>query len=310
METCQGTETATNRQSCCGMCPSRGMELRLGIPQRFFVPPQKAATHSLVDQIPRWLEYKRSRNARPSTLSGYKSYLRKFTDGCGVTTVEAVTREVVEKWFAGRTENPGMMRGSIGKLSSFFQWCIKQDFIQSSPLARVERPLHDHQPVFVLSVEQCATLLQWTRQERPRALAYLVLALFHGVRPAELARVSWADIDGATLRIDGHASKTRRRRIIDLHPTALEWLRVAQDCPLPCVQGDRQAFTLAAAPALGFPSWPVDCLRHTAVSMWVAHLGEVARVAHAMGHSESILRQHYLALVRKSEADRFFALLP
>ena len=47
---------------------------------------------------------------------------------------------------------------------------------------------------------------------------------------------------------------------------------------------------------------------HTCASMWLASSGSAATVATALGHSESVLRKNYMALVTQAEAAKFWAL--
>ena len=53
-----------------------------------------------------------------------------------------------------------------------------------------------------------------------------------------------------------------------------------------------------------------DCTRHTAASMLLAKTGAVEKTAFALGTSEGILRKHYMALVTKADAEKFWALAP
>ena len=47
---------------------------------------------------------------------------------------------------------------------------------------------------------------------------------------------------------------------------------------------------------------------HTAASMMLARTGEVEKTAFALGNSEAILRKHYMALVTKADAEKFWKL--
>ena len=48
--------------------------------------------------------------------------------------------------------------------------------------------------------------------------------------------------------------------------------------------------------------------RHSAASYWLADCGSAATVATALGHSDSVLKKHYMALVTKADAEKFWKL--
>ena len=128
----------------------------------------------------------------------------------------------------------------------------------------------------ILSAEQCAKALEWSQAQAPRFLAWLVLGLFAGVRPNELDRLKWGDLDldAGLLRFDAAASKVRQRRIVHLEPAAREWLSVAKmvkaEVPLPHVT--RRRYLRALRNELGFEDSPKDVLRQTAASTHPAFL--------------------------------------
>jgi len=148
-------------------------------------------------------------------------------------------------------------------------------------------------------------------------MAYYALALYAGVRPDELSRITWASVkfenDGsAIVIIDAAASKVRRRRIVELEPTAVEWLRKATESNgrLPVTISTRRRYHRQAAKVLGFESWPQDCLRHTAASYLLAHHRDAGKVAYQLGNSIKILETHYKGLVMRNECSEFWAFKP
>ena len=61
---------------------------------------------------------------------------------------------------------------------------------------------------------------------------------------------------------------------------------------------------------LDWPAWKQDVTRHSAASFWLAQCGSTATVSTELGHSESVLLKNYKALVTKTEAAAYWALLP
>lgn len=95
------------------------------------------------------------------------------------------------------------------------------------------------------------------------------LGLFAGIRPAEQNWRGWEtiDLERAIVTVDTAASKLRQRRIVNLEPVAVEWLRLGRDAAqLPLRNLTRQTWLRRLLPVLGFEKWPMDLLRHTAAS--------------------------------------------
>jgi integrase len=61
----------------------------------------------------------------------------------------------------------------------------------------------------------------------------------------------------------------------------------------------------------GITRWPSNCLRHSFASYHLAHFRDPKELALEMGHTRSeILFRHYRELVRPSEAEKFWRIVP
>jgi integrase len=155
-----------------------------------------------------------------------------------------------------------------------------------------------------LSAAQAAALVQACPTVcRP----YLVLSLYAGIRPDELLRLTWSNVDLAAglVRVDG---KTRRQRIVPLEPIALALLRAH---PLRSGPVSPSYFTIrrwkrGARAILGVSAWPKDILRHTAASFLLARYQDTAKVSFWLGNSPAILMRHYYAPVSAEDCSAFW----
>ena len=134
------------------------------------------------------------------------------------------------------------------------------------------------------------------------------------MRPEEADRTEWAAIDweAGLIRVEGQTSKTGQRRIVYPHKMAFAWLAEARrlKTELPIDRHRRMDSLQPLREVLGIAKWPQDGTRHTAASYMVAESSNLASVAQALGHSEQMLRKHYLARVTKADAERFWRLMP
>jgi integrase len=203
----------------------------------------------------------------------------------------------------------------------------------------VKRATIEDAEIEILSVSECARLLVRVMRPAKRGyfagedfsplLPYVVLGLFCGIRPEELQRMSWdeVDLEERTAIVMGRSSKTRQRRVVDISENAVKWLKLAPE--------DKRAGKIAppnfrrkwirlrrstgflvklkeekAAPEHLRP-WPHDAMRHTYATMHYAYHRNEMLLQTQMGHSSgAMLFQHYRAIASKAAASRFWNLTP
>jgi integrase len=152
------------------------------------------------------------------------------------------------------------------------------------------------------------------------------VSLFGGLRPAEVARLTWdrVDLTEKTITLDGSMAKTRQRRIVKLPENAIAWLlSLAPKHPNFVLAAFQRHFGRVKL-AAGFNGdderkdengkklrpWVQDYMRHTAISMYLAkhkHEGEAATWA---GNSPNVIHRHYKGLVKEADAKEFWKLTP
>ena len=127
-------------------------------------------------------------------------------------------------------------------------------------------------------------------------LAYFAIAAFAGVRPDEIRRLAWSDIDFAEnhIRIAAEHSKTRTRRFVELEANLVEWLLPFR----------RQ--TGLVAPETAFPR-RFRAVRKEA-GLAFEDLNKLRKnVAH---RSPNMLFQHYHKAVKPADAARYWQIKP
>jgi site-specific recombinase XerD len=76
-------------------------------------------------------------------------------------------------------------------VSNFLIWCERRKFATGNAMAHVDKPAVDSHEPSVLSVADCRNLLLAARDYKDGLLLpYVVVFLFAGLRPAELARLT------------------------------------------------------------------------------------------------------------------------
>lgn len=267
-----------------------------------------------------------------------------FVRGREEDLVTTVSREQVAMWVRGNGWAPKTQRCYLGDLSALFSYAVAKEYLAKNPAAgKFELAAVEDREIEALKVSRVKRLLALAEKppvgvlagrkvfERPVLLWYLVLAVFCGIRPEELARLTRekVDLEDGHVTILAKIAKTRQRRVVDLPKNALAWLALDPLRTGPVIPKNfrhlwaRLRFaagflvarnTRAKAPpdAAGHVPWPHDVLRHTFASMHYAHYQDEGALKAQMGHSddEDTLMQHYRALMTRREAAEFWALEP
>src|SRR5262249_33199011 len=123
--------------------------------------------------------------------------------------------------------------------------------------------------------------------------------------------LQWSDVDFDDALITVRSSKTGRKRFVAIQPNLLAWLkpyRRDSGKVVDPVNFHRQS--VAARAAVGLKAWPVNVLRHSFGSYWLAQFNDINALAVQMGNSPEVIERHYRKAVRPKEAHRYWALTP
>lgn len=188
---------------------------------------------------------------------------------------------------------------------TLFAFALRRDLVRTNPAAAVEMPRREDLPPGIHTPAQVKRVLETARGTDLDVCRLLAVQYFAGLRPAEAARISDADIAGGFVRVSGVNSKTRQRRLVTIQPALEAWLGVGGS--LPVLNRVRRYYRVRKA--AGVP-WSHDVTRHSFVSYHLAHFRSAAGTAMEAGHSEAILFRHYRELVTPAAAAEFWAIRP
>lgn len=186
-------------------------------------------------------------------------------------------------------------------LHSFFAYGFKQGWCDFNPVNGTEPMQTVEEPVRILTMRQVRTLVRVLELDEFRCMsAPIRLMLWCGVRPGEVRRLRWKDIDyrEGVVYIDGSASKTGGARAVPLRGAAAA-LRKCRDMAPSQYIAPRNWQRLWAALRLraDMPRWQRDALRHTFASYHLKHFHNLHLLQEEMGHRDaSLLRTRYLNL--------------
>ncbi len=244
---------------------------------------------------------------RPSTLKALRHQIKSFTDAHPALVVGEITAEHLSQWIAAHNWSPVSRNAFLTCARTFFGWCQSKRYTARLPTDGIPRAITPERVVEILAVDQASALMRAAERVDRRLAPYIAAGLFAGVRPTEQTRLRPVDIDLArgVINLTGQHTKTRRSRLVHLTDNAKTWL--ALDCDWPPVNLRRRI--LAVREAADLTAWPQDVLRHSFASYYLASYG-LASCAMESGNSEEVLLKHYRHPVTRSEAAKFFGIMP
>lgn len=268
--------------------------------------PHPDAPGTLLELANACLRAKAAANVRPRYLRQLRSSLSILLDFLGEERAPHHVRPAdVAAWLDSRPDwSPRTRLTYLTDARTLFAFAVRRQFLGDNPALRVEKPRLDPKPAKIHSPAEVRQVLRTARTLDPDLCRLLAVQYFAGVRPAEAALLSEADFGPVALRIEGHKSKTRRRRIVEITPTLRAWLDAGGTLPLRNLTKRWRAVREASGIA-----WPGDVTRHTFCTYAVATHGAKWTAAQA-GHSEGVLFATYRELTTPEAAGEFWALRP
>lgn len=261
-----------------------------------------------------WLDSRKSKGRSADYLRGAKLKLKKFQDVFGESSLADIRQGEVEQWVNSLGIGNQTVCHHLRVLNAMFSYAKNRGGSPRNPIEGIERPDVIRPEAGILSPSQLRRLLEHLPDD---TVPYVVLSAFAGLRPSEVMRLDWADINLATgfISVTGGKAKTKRRRPVKIMENLKAWLKpLAKETGKVVELADitiRQKRMTPARIKAGLQEWPHDCLRHSAATYWLETEGDSARVAAWLGHSEGTLHQHYKAIMKDpADAAEWFSIMP
>ena len=175
--------------------------------------------------------------------------------------------------------------GYLSNLKTFFNFYIKCERFGKSPIQHIVKTKIDIRIPEILKVEQARRLIEMASAHRDGIiLAYFSIALFCGIRPAEIhgglmrskasketRPITWEDmeLDSENPVIRLTQTKGRRPRIVPIPPNCVALLRSVKQHPIFPKKNGRTRFKEVIAKA-GLTEWINDCCRHSWASYYLS----------------------------------------
>ena len=190
-------------------------------------------------------------------------------------------------------------------LHSFFGYCLRHGWCAENPVAATDSPILKEREITPLSLAEIAAIFRAARGLGLGAcVPAIALMLFAGIRPREVERLCWGDIDWEekVISILPTHSKTGGSRHVNIFPVLEKILRERRrdfSDPICPPNWRRKWKRIRRAAGWSFPEkpWQQDVLRHTFASYHLKFFKNLPQLQCEMGHASlRLLRTRYLSM--------------
>jgi integrase len=275
-------------------------------------PARRQRTVSEV--IEEFLQSKRGGGTAPITIEGYSAKFKVFAREFGTRFVHEIEPVDVERWFDHRGMAGENRKDYRRRLSILWRFAIARKYAMVNAPGAISKVIVKREIPTVLTPMEIRSLLFVAKSYNlGRMLPFLAIGAFCGLRPWELRRTLWSDINFETRQIyvTPEAAKTNQDRFVDMSDCLLEWLElVPKSTRHSSIYWTRAGFNAVRRKAGLLKKWDSDILRHSAASHLYAKTQNAALVMAQMGHGLNVFLKHYKRAVTKVDGDAYYQVLP
>lgn len=239
---------------------------------------------------------------RPSTIRDLRSYINRILNYAEWADVNI--RDITRKQCKDLLYNHFRFSGHVFNkakaiLHSIFTYAQQQNWCESNPVYGFENLPITERTITPLTIKQIQSLLKASASHNDLHCmqAPIRLMLWCGIRPEEVRRLHWSDIDRRenVVYVDSRASKTGGARAVPLRGGALELKKFNSNSEELIAPANWIKLWRKLRIKAGLYPWQQDVLRHTFASMHLKYFHNPGLLQEEMGHRDyTLLRTRYL----------------
>ena len=219
-----------------------------------------------------------------------------------------------EEWLNAAFHTNPQFNKARAMLHGLFEFALRREWCDKNPIKRIERKKVIEREILPLKLSETKQLIKTAQRESPVYAVVAALLVYTGIRPREVRRLTWRDIDieEKTITVRSQCSKTGGVRQVEI-PPVLNRLLIAHSSELKegkICPTDWQRRWRKIRDNSGFRErWVQDVLRHTYASFHAKRYANLPRLQLNMGHYDvSLLRSRYVNMrgISNTDARNFF----
>lgn len=254
---------------------------------------------------------------RPRTIWDFRYYTKRLircNRGLERCLIRSLTPLDCEKYLKNAFRTPQQLRKGRAIMSGVFSTALQHEWCSDNPIHRVRTPDVTENRIPILTPEEIRRLLHSAEIfDGGTCLAAVALMLYAGLRPHEVARLTWAQIDlrhNAVVLLPRHTKTGGARRIPIRRPLKyiLEQKKETNEtsvCPRRWPLKWSELHLFAGWNALN--PWCPDILRHTFASYHLQHFQDYHLLQFELGHRDAaLIRTRYVDLSNVGDTESFW----
>ena len=197
---------------------------------KYFIKPARprGGSKTMFELVAEILDSKSKAGRRSNTIAAYRFVFNRFNRSYGSRMVHEIHRRDAEEWLDANAKSLATRSVFIRYLNTLFAFGLKRGYTALNPLEGLERPHITLKPPAIFTIEQTISLLRSVIEQPELELrACVTIGLFAGLRPTEMTRLDWAQVqlNNRVILVNADASKTSQKRFADISENLLAWLQ-------------------------------------------------------------------------------------
>lgn len=269
---------------------------------------------SLIDGFALYLKSKQ--HLRPDSIRDIRcigNRLLRAKPELGERNFSELSVAECEEWLNAAFHTDSQFNKARAMLHGLFEFALRREWCDKNPIKRIERKKVIEKEILPLKLSETKRIMKTAKLESPECAVVAALLVYTGIRPREVRRLTWRDIDTEekTITVRSQCSKTGGVRQVEIPPVLNRLLITHKSesssyiCPM-----DWQRRWRKIRDNSGFRGrWVQDVLRHTYASFHAKNYADLPRLQLNMGHrDQSLLRSRYINMhgISRAEAKSFF----
>lgn len=268
-------------------------------------------------------------NRSAAHKASYKTIFKRLAKDFDKRMLASITGEELADHVAASTGTASSANQVRRMLIAFWNWCAepKRAWCDASVIKFVDLQSVTKGEIGIFTPDECTRIMRATEEHFPECVPILAVALFTGIRQAEIARLTAADFTEDGIRIRAANAKTENGRFVKMSKPLKAWLAAYPigDTFIPnnWTRKEKAIRRLAGfevwtdlvpieTTADKLPPWKSNGLRHTAATVALAMGKPMEQLIFEHGHAggTNTLKSHYIGPLTKAEALKIWSIRP